>query len=222
MTSATYMVRVGPFFYIGSTANLRQRRHAHRWMLKAGIHSNINLQAAYDKHQTCDVMPLEFFHHPIGRAEGEHRRILRTAEQKLLDEHASSPHLCNISMNAFGPDSRPDIIERFKDPQYRARMREIAPRRPPPTAEARSNMAAAKRGARNHKAREVMVTNPDGTKQRFPCVAEAAQFFQTSPQCMEQWLKGQTAWPGTGKRTLKKNQWIAPYRARFTDQPANA
>lgn len=217
MTSATYMARVGPFFYIGSTTNLRRRRDDHRWRLKTGIHPSKKLQAAYGEHGTCDVMPLEFFNRKPNSTDEEHRHTLRTAEQKLLNRHANDPNLCNTSMNAFGPESQPGMIALRKTPEYRARMREAALRQPPPTAETRERMSAAKRGQSNPKARAVTVTTPDGTTQQFPCVADAARFFQTSQQCMDQWLKGTTAWPGTGARTLKKNQWIAQYRAAFAD-----
>jgi hypothetical protein len=76
-------------------------------------------------------------------------------------------------------------------------------------------MAAAKRGARNPNARAVQVTEPDGTQLEFATATDAAEFFGVSQQLMDQWLKGNTAWPGTGRRVRRCNAWIASYSARF-------
>lgn len=207
------MLRIGPFFYIGSTTNLRKRRLQHRMDLERGKHSNAKLQAAYDNNTTLSVFALEFIPRLDNETDQDHRDRLRSSEQGYLDHFAGDLRLCNKSGNARGPETREDVAERWKNPDFRARMKEIASNRPPPTKEHRRRMSEAKKGKKNPNARKVTVTFPDGKTRRFNTTVEAAAFFRVSQQLLDQWLKGISAWPGTGRWTKKENQWIAGYRA---------
>jgi hypothetical protein len=223
MPSGTYKLQAGPFFYIGSTTNIRRRFQDHKWRLNKGIHPNPKIQAAHAEHGAATLTLVNVIRNNPRETIEQHRARLRKAEQALLDEHAADPHLCNRSLNASGPDLWTEVAnrlkERWKDPEYRQRMTN-ATRNRETTAATRLKLSAAKTGAGNPKSRPVVVTAPDGTETTHPCTRDAARFFGVSQQLMDLWLKGKTAWPGTGKRTKPENSWIAPYRATFASPSA--
>jgi hypothetical protein len=222
MTAGTYTIACGPYFYVGSSSNLSKRNADHQWRLKKGTHPNPKLQAAYAEHGSATLTT--HIEHKIGLHETEKafRLRLRKAEQALLDEHAGSAFLCNQSLNANGPDvwagAAAAVKAKWTDPEYRHRMTEAARNRIT-TQETRTKQAAAKTGVNNPRSKPVIVTHPDGATTTYPCAREAAKFFRVSQQLMDQWLKGITAWPGTGRAPKEANRWIIPYSAAFAPNP---
>lgn len=189
--AGAYRIHCGPAFYIGSTRDFEKRRNHHLWALKNGKHGNPALQEAFKLH---GVMKFERV-----RICDEGLYSPQEMEQELLDFYAGNPHLCNVSLSAYGPD---------EDMKERARARMADPTLSAPT---REKMAAAKRGERNPNARTLRVMDPQGEIMEFVSVTEAAVFFEVSQQLMDQWVRGIVAWPGSGYRVRKCNAWIAAY-----------
>jgi len=218
MSAGTYMLRVGPFFYIGSSGNFRKRKYDHCGNLKRGIHPNQAIQSAYSPGAGIDFITLEFIHRAEGETVEEYSTRLRNAEQKLLDRYAKDPHLCNKSTNAFGPDNSDFMKSRWADPEYRnamlAKMREC---RGPVTEKSRKLMSEAKKGRRNVKSRQVIVTDPDGIETEFDSVTATAAFFNVTQQLMDSWMSGKVKWPAPNKG-WSRNRWIAAYRARYVEK----
>jgi hypothetical protein len=211
----TYIVKCGNTAYIGSSSNFQQRKSAHKRDLERGIHPNQNLQQAFDGSQDFSFIPHQYIT-PVG-CPNELRTILRHAEQALLDEAAKSNLwiIANISQNAFGPHARPDLADKWQDPEFRKQTLDRLHNRVV-TDETKRKMSLAKQGANNAKARKVIVTNPDGSETTFSTTTEAAQFFRISQQLLHLMLKGKTAWPGKGKFIRnKENEWMREYEARL-------
>lgn len=214
MTAATYLLRVGSSFYIGSSRDMRKRRYLHSADLRNGRHPNPKIQAAYNTIGKMEVVPLDFIPPMEGETKEDHSTRLRVAEQRLLDQWADDPHLCNASPNALGPDSGDSSKPRWRDEAYREKMSNALKGRTT-SAETRKKMSAAKVGARNAKSRKVLVTKPDGSTETFETVTGAAAFFKVTQQLLDLWLKGAVAWPGIGGRCRTQNRWIADYKAEI-------
>jgi hypothetical protein len=211
----TYIVKCGNTAYIGSSSNFQQRKSAHKRDLERGIHPNQNLQQAFDGSRDFSFIPHQYIT-PVD-CPNELRTILRHAEQALLDEAAKSNLwlIANVSQNAFGPHARPDLADKWQDPEFRKQTLDRLHNRVV-TDETKRKMSLAKQGANNAKARKVIVTNPDGSETTFSTTTEAAQFFRISQQLLHLMLKGKTAWPGKGKFIRnKENEWMREYEARL-------
>lgn len=214
MSSGTYMLRAGQSFYIGSSRNFRKRRYNHKSDLLKSRHPNKKIQAAFDAHGSAEFIPIEFIR-PMKNEENQaFSSRLRSAEQRVLDGYLGDPDLCNSSPSAFGPDNGDLIKAKWRDAHYREAISSKLRGRKP-NSETRERMSASKRGAKNGKSKAAIVTAPDGTETRFDCVSDAAKFFGVSQQLLDSWLKGVVAWPGTGRRTLDRNKWIADYSAIY-------
>lgn len=215
MTSGTYFVRAGDSFYIGSSGNFRRRRYSHLGNLKHGCHQNDALQAAFDACGEAAFIPFRFIKRELDESDESFRDRLRAAEQLLLDTHWDSPGRCNRSPSAYGPDNGEVVRKMWDRPGFREMMSKIA-REKVVTPETRVRMSQAKRGSKNPNAREVLVSCPDGSKRFFPTGVAAAEFFGVTQQLFDQWMKGVTAWPGTGKRGPREaNRWIVGYSAEY-------
>lgn len=213
--SGTYIVRCGTVFYVGSSTNLLSRRRGHNWELRRGFHSNEKLQKAFNESGDFQFTPVDHIDRCAGEPDEAFRKRLRDAEQQLLDFYAMDTGLANKSRSAFGPDNGDLLRKRWEDPRYRKLMSDHMKGRVF-SEETKRKMSKAKQGVGNPKARSVEVDCPDGTKKHFPTVTDAAGFFGVSQQLMDQWLKGITAWPGTGVKAPRvKNRWIADYSARM-------
>jgi hypothetical protein len=211
----TYIVKCGNTAYIGSSSNFQQRKSAHKRDLERGIHPNQNLQQAFDGSQDFSFIPHQYI--TLVDCPNELRTILRNAEQALLDEAAKSNLwvIANVSQNAFGPHARPDLADKWQDPEFRKQTLDRLHNRVV-TDETKRKMSLAKQGANNAKARKVIVTNPDKSETTFSTTTEAAQFFRISQQLLHLMLKGKTAWPGKGKFIRnKENEWMREYEARL-------
>lgn len=187
--AGTYRVDCGDSFYIGSTSRLASRRSDHRARLQRGTHPNRELQVAYCLAGTVQVTLIDPIPAKPGESKESHRARLRAAEQALLDFYQDNPRLANKSRNALGPDN--DCLARkWKDPAFRAAAvaRGKARRGFIVSAETRERMAAAKRGARNAKARPVVVTYADGKRARFDCLTSFARAEGVSQQVAFLWL----------------------------------
>lgn len=208
------MLRAGQAFYVGSSRNFRKRRYNHKSDLVNGRHPNKKIQAAFDAHGSAEFIPLEFIRPLKNEQIHAFSSRLKSAEQRILDERQGNPGLCNFSANAFGPDNGDLIKAKWRDASYREAISSKLRGRKQ-SNETRDKMSESKRGSKNVKSKAVVVTNPDSTVTRFACASEAAKFFGVSQQLFDQWIRGVIAWPGTGRRTLKRNQWIADYSAKF-------
>jgi len=212
MSAGTYMLRIKPFFYIGSSGNLRRRKHDHIRSLTKGDHYNPRLQNAYAPDKNVEFIPLEFIHRTEGDSLDDYTLRLRIAEQMLLDRYRGDPFLCNMNVFASSVDF---CKSRWADPEYRnqmlALMREI---RGPATEESRRRMSLAKKGSKNIKSRKVIVTDPDEMEMEFDSLTEVAAFFGVTQQLMSLWMTGGVKWPSPNKGR-KVNRWVAGYRAVF-------
>jgi hypothetical protein len=186
--AGTYKVTAGKAFYVGSTSDLVRRRGNHAYDLKTGNHPCPKLQAAYKGQASC------FLVDPIPRLEGEtdaeHRGRLRAAEQVLLERFQDHPGLANRSKKACGPDHF--------------------------SKETRRKMGDAKRGARNAKARPVIVTWPDGRQERFDTATDAAGAIGVSQQLCQLWLAGKVKQPGEGA-ARRKHAHLWGLRVSYAD-----
>lgn len=217
MSAGTYMLRVGPFFYIGSSGNFRKRKYQHCGDLKKEVHHNQSIQSAYTLGSEIEFIALEYIHRAEDETVGDYSTRLRNAEQKLLDRYAKDPHLCNKSTNAFGPDNSDFMKSRWADPEYRkAMLARIQECRGPVTEETRRLMSESKKGSRNPNSRKVIVTDPDGIEMEFDSVTAAAGFFKVTQQLMALWMSGGVKWPARNKgRSIYR--WVAAYQARFKE-----
>lgn len=214
MDSGTYYVRIGPFFYIGSSTKLYNRESDHRCRLTRGIHPNPRLQEAFD-----DGFDYSFqVHQHIPREKDEtvkeFRDRLRAKEQLLIDVAANDEKLCNRSKDSRGPGNSNILKDKWKDPAFREKM--LANRvYLPASEETRAKMSEAKRGARNVKARGVHITNPDGSISKFECASDAAKHLNVSQQLFHLWMS--TNWPSENSRIC--NRWAAAYKAVYIEKP---
>lgn len=210
------MLRSGIYFYIGSSGDFRRRRADHQWRLRSGTHPCQELQRQFSTSGECDFLPLQFLKRHRNETEEQHRERLRAAEQEKLNGLFNLMGCQNKSPNASGPNNGQRLRELWKDPEYREARAKASRRNHTITDETRRKMADAKKGAKNPRAREVIVTKPDGSTETFPSTVAAARFFNVSQQIFEQWIKGITPWPGTGKYVRAKYDWIRDYKARFS------
>jgi len=191
------MLHVGSRCYVGSSGCITKRMRDHLWRLKRGEHHNRALQDAWNESggkysvEVSESLP------------GATRDELRASEQRKLDELKGDPALCNTSSNSRGPDKRPDMTAKWQDPAWRALISSRSKHRKPLSDETRQRMAAAKRGSRNHSARPVVLTRPDGTVEHHDTATSAAASLGVSQQLVDQWLSGKSALPGRG-RTCRK------------------
>ena len=210
----TYLLRVGGSFYIGSTANLRRRRYAHRSDLNRGTHQCKELQAAFNVKRECEFVVLDFMRQGADESDESFRDRLRMAEQEVLDDQWGTPGLCNKSPNTRGPDNGALMVSRWTDPSYRAWMSALRKNRVA-SAETRVKMSDAKKGARHPKARAVIVTCPEGSTTRCDTVTQAAKLLGVSQQAMLNWLSGAAPWPSL---SYKSRHWaLYAHSARYAD-----
>ncbi len=106
MKNVIYKIRnvVNNKFYVGSTVDSRKRFWAHRKGLRAGKHSSIALQRAWDKYGE-DCFKFEIVEQLDSREE------LFPAEQRWLDEHFGKDYCYNVASHADAPmrDASPEM-----------------------------------------------------------------------------------------------------------------
>jgi hypothetical protein len=201
--AAVYRIEIGPFFYIGSSSKLGPRRSDHLRMLKEGAHPNHKLQAAWNAHQSAEVIvlqevvPKKWDKSDDGTARGKHLEHLE------IQKHFGSEFCCNLSNSAYHNTTIGDVMrERWKDPDFRQRMVEKlkARRGDLISPETRKKMADAKTGQNNPNARPCSLSF-HGEVMKFTTGAAAADHFKVPQQVMDLWLRGKVPWPGKGMRS---------------------
>lgn len=215
--AGTYQLKSGPFFYIGSSTNLEQRKRDHLWRLRANIHRCTNIQKAFNQSGECSFTPIQFLKKSPVESDSEFRDRLRAAEQSLINEQIGDQFFENKSIYARHSGLGGAALQKlWQDPETRKIMIErLKARTSNPSPETREKMSRAKRGINNPNSRPVIVTHPDGSTQIFPSTSEAAAFFQTSQQLFDTWIKKTAPWPGTGKFVRAKYAWITNYSAQY-------
>lgn len=194
--SCCYLFRIGNVFYVGSTGSLDRRIRDHVWRLRKGEHPNGLLQAAWDcAPHSHKVEVLE----PVSGG----RDDLRACEQRWLDEFRGRVGMANKSMCSNGPSSRPDMVARWQDVDFVEKMRVVFAGHSP-SDEARSKMAAAKVGAKNHKSRPVWV-ELGGERNEYESTRQAALALGVTQQLVDTWVKGLAPMPGRGRTCRKKH-----------------
>ena len=85
-----YRIQIGPYYYLGQSADLKRREKAHLYRLKKGKHTNPKMQAVWEKYQDfsfkvmieCDIDQLNHL------------------EQSALDIHYGYDDCMNIAKDA--------------------------------------------------------------------------------------------------------------------------
>lgn len=218
MSAGAYRIVIGDVFYIGSSKDLRRRRFDHQWRLRSGNHPVKKLRDAYKVHGDFRWVVTDYLQREEGESDDSLRTRLRALEQKRLTESANHEGLANVSLNSRGPEMREDVKQRWQDPEFRAYMARLHKERLSKgiSPETRERMAVSKRGARNHNARAVEVTTPEGETLRFGCASDAAKFFGVKQQVFDLWIRGVVPWPSW--RSREKYRWIGAYSARYADE----
>lgn len=109
MDSGIYFLFVGPYYYVGSSVNVRKRCRRHMLSLAAGIHPNRKLQNAFNKYNDFSWSKVEETPPP---------KLLQK-EQEYLDTITRSKYCCNIAMESSAPFSglkhTPEAKEKIGD-----------------------------------------------------------------------------------------------------------
>jgi len=215
--AGTYVITIGNTAYVGSSSNLASRKHQHGGDLKRNAHPNQNLQAAFNSGKPYSFIRKQIVDIDDFDDNTSLRNHLRQLEQVLLNDLVASGlfSIANVSMNTRGPEARPDMIKRWQDPEFRAKMKD-ARLKYSPTPETRKKMADQKRGAKNVKSRAIIATSITGETHRFDSTSAAATFFNVSQQVMQQLMAGKISWPGNGPRKCRpQNKWMSQWSAMF-------
>lgn len=202
------MIKSGQCFYLGSSTNISRRKCDHLGKLRLKKHPNRNLQAAFDASGEFHFVTLETIKRKPNEDSKAFSDRLKSAEQKLIKEWKWSDDMCNEYLNPWGP-GKGHGKGRKMPPEVRSAISE---RNRNISDETRSKMSAAKIGSRNAKSRPIRVITPDGSEISFESVSSAAAFFGVKQQVMDLWVRGVMAWPGSSRKTRKKNLWIAEYK----------
>jgi hypothetical protein len=95
-SSGIYRIRIGDWFYFGSTNNFERRKKEHFRTLNGDRHKNQILQRAYNKYKTLIFEECAY--------ENEPDKLLEL-EQLVLDECFGKDHCANLNPNADRPIS---------------------------------------------------------------------------------------------------------------------
>lgn len=213
--AGTYVVRVGPFSYYGSSQKIGSRVSFHRLELERGNHPNARLQAAWNLHHSFELFILDELERKEGEPEADFIQRLRLREQWLLDAWFGTEFCVNLSGDARFNSRISDILrEKWQDPEFRAeQVRVMQAGRPEVVAqETREKMAEKKRGKGNPNSRTCIVKF-NGETLKFDCATDAARHFGVSQQVVHGWLNGST--PGTRKETAHLKGLTAAYKTSY-------
>jgi len=217
--AGSYILYCGDSFYLGSSCNLASRRADHRLRLSRGLHHNAKLQKAFDSTGRFEFQILEtlIFNPEVHGDLRGFTLAVRALEQVELDQRFSDEFCCNTSSTAIGATNpRPEMAEKWKNPEFRVRMLELAKRIP--GDETRRKMSEAKQGGRNYCARAVW-TELRGERLGFPSVSEAAKHFGVKQQVMHGWMTGLFLWPGSyGSREVKRTTHLRGLTGGFVGE----
>lgn len=116
-------------FYIGSSANMPNRKAQHVWTLKKGVNNTPSLQTLFNEDKNFDRFEWSFI---ITQTRDQAYDV----EQSLIDKHWGDPLLLNVSKDARSPFSgftlseesrekgRLKRLEALKDPEHVERHRQ--------------------------------------------------------------------------------------------------
>lgn len=203
--SGTYRVNVGSLFYVGSTTNYGKRHSQHKCDLEAGTHPNKRLQDEFNATRHFEFIALTEIQRKTDDSDKDHTERLKLHEQWLLDAHKGDPNFANGSESSRHNTTIGDYMKaKWQDPQFRqAQILRMKSRRGfAVPAHTREKMSKAKRGKNNINSRPCVI-HFQGQSHHFECVTDAAKHFGTTQQAMDQWMRGITPWPGSGKRKPK-------------------
>jgi hypothetical protein len=203
--AGSYIIYCGDHFYLGSSCNIAARRSDHRLRLRRKEHHNEELQRAFDSTGRFEFQILQtlVYDPEIHTDLRGFTLAVRALEQVELDKRFNEDLCCNTSITAIGATNpRPDLAAKWENPEFRARMLELAKRIP--GEETRRKMSEAKRGGRNYCARAVW-TELRGERFGFPSTSDAARHFGVKQQVMHGWMSGLFLWPGSpGSREVRR------------------
>jgi hypothetical protein len=221
-TPATYRLNIGPYFYFGSGRRVGSRVSYHTLALERGKHTNKAMQNAWDAFGTITFTILDVLERKPGESKKELTRRLEMHEQWHIDSHFGTPNCLNASSDSgFNSGASRAMKAKWADPEWRARQIEkLEPTWVRPVSEStRAKMAAAKTGARNLKSRACIFVQ-DGKVTKHESSSMAAAAFGVSQQCMDQWLKGLTNFPGISKKATRKPKCVGLIGAFQKPRPA--
>ena len=93
MTGVIYQIRIGKYFYYGSTNGFDSRKRKHQRLLDLGTHPNPKMQNVYDKYQEFEMFIVE---------EVEVESLLEV-EQVYIDDNFEIESNLNIARFAMSP-----------------------------------------------------------------------------------------------------------------------
>lgn len=206
--AGTYCLSVGDGHYYGSTTRLGSRRSDHHMKLRRGEHPNRAMQEAFNAAPDSFLFTVLATHlYGCRPSTTKLKKILRDAEQKLLDAPNSKGYRLNASSSATHNSGISEALKaKWANPTYRERQMAAMKSRKGVlvTQETRRKMSEAKKGCKNHNARPCSIQF-EGKNHHFDCVAAAAAHFGVKQQIMQGWLQGLFGWPGSGIRKPRKS-----------------
>lgn len=190
-----YRLDVGESFLIGSGAGLGAIWSGHVAALRAGSHLNTKLQAAWVPGAKVSFTVLvEVYVKNWGGDDGVPRA--KMLEGEVLAGLLGTPGCCNMPFVFVAP------------------VRKAAPRLGYlHSPEIRARLSAAKTGAGNPRSKGCRF-ELNGETFSFETVTAAAKHFRVSQQLVDQWLRGVSAWPGTGARRTRVS-WLVGLTGQY-------
>lgn len=219
MNCGIYRITIGDKYYYGQSSRLKKRTNEHRSYLNRGCHPNKFMQAAYDKYQDykyeiilyCDEDNLDMY------------------EQKFLDEHYGLEDCMNLSKcaeatrrgHAMSEETKQKLRNRVITDEWRANIGRASKGRVH-SPESRKRISEAITGVprpnavggKNHRARKVMATLPDGTIKVWDTVKEAAEEVGYDRSFLSKVCRGLKPQPGTSHKYKKTEHiwgWVFTY-----------
>jgi hypothetical protein len=206
--AGVYRINVGAFFYIGSTTFLGSRVSDHRTRLEKGEHPVPALQQAWNEIRTFEAVLIKAVPRKAHDTDKDHSDRLRFHEDALIRKLHGTEGCCNRSTTVYyNSDVGGNLGEKWKDPEYRARMITILKGREF-SDETRAKMAEAKTGKNNPNARACII-HFGGESLKFDSATEAAAHYGVTQQAMDGWLGGKSGWPTADGKTRQQNRRLA-------------
>lgn len=200
---------MGSKFFYGSSSDLIARRSYHWTRLKAGIHENQELMAAFLETDAFSFHVVE----PVERFDSEPQHAfaarIKDAEQAVLESDGYGVEgCCNIHPDDRDRSMRLLCNRKRRDEEDYAelawREKALAMMRFHVDVDEEDESAPVswqeKTGAQHSQARPFVMVMPKGETRRFRCLSAAAKELGVTKAAVSGWLNGKTPWPGEGKR----------------------
>lgn len=186
--SGIYMIRIGRYFYIGQSTNMRARCRGHFGSLRRGDHKNPKMQSVFRKYGNPSF-------HAICKCSKEK---LDLVEQAFLDKYSKDKNCMNIG-RFVGETNRGRVFSK----QHRERIG-IASRKKTMSAEARAKVSAAQKGrkrsqstkdkiarsrigGKNPMSKPIWVHDIDASR-RFDSIPDAAKWYGVKYNTFKAWV----------------------------------